>query len=145
MWHIDPWPSRHSEILYTGRICEKKRKKSRGWMETCGCYEMIYTDAHVRYRQCKCEFWVSLSFQSRELGTPLETRAHSGPPVECPQLRSKRRAKWALKITQRGMVKRRSYGSKWQSVFVSLPSFVLSLSLAVCLSVLPQKLWLQEE
>ena len=42
--HIDPWPSRQSEIL-----SENKRKKSLGWTETCGCYEIIYADAQLRY------------------------------------------------------------------------------------------------
>ena len=27
MLYIDPWPSRHSEILYTGRTCENKQKQ----------------------------------------------------------------------------------------------------------------------
>ena len=42
----------------------------------------------------------------------------------------------ALKILQRNMVKRRSHGSIWQNVFVSLRFYV---------SLKPRKLWLQEE
>ena len=46
----------------------------------------------------------------------------------------------ALKITQHGMVKKRSYGSIWLSVFISLcPSISLSLSLTLMPSVTPFK------
>ena len=41
---------------------------------------------------------------------PLKHVAHNRPPVEQPWPRSRRFAKWVLKITQRAMVKR-SYGS----------------------------------
>ena len=53
-----------------------------------------------------------------------------------PPSREVKMSSGALKITQRGMVKRRgSYASIWQSPFVSIcPS----------MSLTPQKLWLQE-
>ena len=74
---------------------------------------------------------VKASLQSLRV-CPLGPVAHTRPPVEQPWPRSRRSAKWVLKITQRAMVKRRSYGLIWQSV----------LSSPVRLSHKPQKLQL---
>ena len=63
--YIDPWLSCQSEILCTGHTCENKWKQSQGWMEMYGCYEMIDTDAHMRYRESQS--WVSLSLQSEDI------------------------------------------------------------------------------
>ena len=77
----------------------------------------------------------SLSFESFTwvpAGRPAEVAVHGGPPVEYPGREAKEAPSGALKTTQHGMVKRRSsYGSIWQSPFVSLrPSLSLSLSLS---------------
>ena len=40
------------------------KKQSGGWMEICGCYEMIYADSHVRY--VESQSW-SLSRQPEEI------------------------------------------------------------------------------
>ena len=79
----------------------------------CGCYEMLYTDAHMRYA-------VSILGQS-QLATRrnlvnhgeflAETVAHSRLPVEDPNQEVEEVLSGALKITQCGIVKRRSYGS----------------------------------
>ena len=85
----------------------------------CGCYESIYVDAQVRYGEPQS--W-SLSLQPEEirsvtesarerLGTSLEQGPTAGVRLSTPWPRIGRSAKWALKITQRGMIKRRSYGS----------------------------------
>ena len=71
---------------------------------------------------------------SKWLGTPLRQQPTaslqlSTPPGWEPELSG------ALKITQYGVVKRKSYGSIWQSPFVSLP---------LTISLTPEKLWLQE-
>ena len=56
------------------------------------------------------------SLRARSLGPVVHTK----PLVERPWPRSGS-AKWVLKITQRAMVKRRSYGSIWQSVLSPHP------------------------
>ena len=80
MLHVDPWLSRLLRDLCTGRTCVNKQKQSHGWMEMYRCCEMINADAH----------WDVVSLAAdRESQSALSTR----------------RCK-ALKITQRGMVKR---------------------------------------
>ena len=60
MLHIDPWSSRQSESLCTGRTSENKRKHSRGWTEMCGSYERIYADGHMRgVSVCQSQFAVT--------------------------------------------------------------------------------------
>ena len=86
----------------------------------------------------QCESWVSLSFQSRERQwvTGRVRADHSGFPLGYPTGReAEELLSGALKTTRCDMVKRRSYGSMWQSSLVSL-SVPVSLTL--------QKFWLQE-
>ena len=109
--HIDPWSSRQSKILCTGHTRENKRKKSGGWAEMCKCYEMIYADAHVWYEQSvRNSVWVwdsVLSGCASRWGSGLQQASGwESLSREVEKLLS-----GALKITQRGMVKRRSYGS----------------------------------
>ena len=127
--HFDPWPSCESNILCTGRTCENKRKQSGGWMKICGCYERIYADTHVR---CGESLSWSLSLQPEEIRFVTEAPASDWAPRwgsglqwtsswEPRYLEEEEVLSGALKITQHGMVKsRRSYGSMWQSPFVSL-------------------------
>ena len=41
----------NQRFLCTGHTCVNNQKQSHGWMEMCGCWEMTYTDAHMRYDQ----------------------------------------------------------------------------------------------
>ena len=145
MLHIDPWPSRLSEILSTGCTCENMREQSRAWTETCGCYEMIYTVTHV-----KSQSWVILCLQPEEIqsvmGAPVygcslaqrPTEAHNRRPGDYPRPWPRSwSAKWGLEdnTTSNGQKKK-----LWvnisdclrlsQSLFVSISS-LQSLSVAV--------------
>ena len=93
-----------------------KQKQLHGWMETW----VLWNDI------CRCphEIWgVSVLSQS-QLVARRDTVSHGEyqrvasscvPPSQEAEVPS-----GALKIIQHGMVKRRSYGSMWQSQFVSL-------------------------
>ena len=104
--HIDLWPSCQSEILCTRCTCENKRKQSRGWAEICRCYEMIYTDAHLRYGQLEHVSWGSLSLQQKKavshgcasvwLSAQLGERPTAGLRLRTPRPRSRRSGKWGL-------------------------------------------------
>ena len=50
MLHIDPWPNRQSEILWTGSSCVNKRKQARVWSEVVGVMKGIYEDAAWGFR-----------------------------------------------------------------------------------------------
>ena len=135
--HINPWCSRQSEILYT---CENKRKQSRGWTKMCGCYKMIYADAHVRYGDWEFPSW-SLSLRSRErqrvAGRPLGQRPTADLRWLHPHQTRSRSVKFGLedKTPLDGQEKMLwSIWPRWPSVFASL-----SLSLTHL-----QKLWIHE-
>ena len=130
--HIEPWPSHQSEILCTGWTCENKWKQSCGWTEMYGCYEMIYTDAHVRYRQT---VWSQSKPAARRDPVSQGERqevawrpAGGIRPTELPtaDLRlsilgreAEKVLNGALKITHRCMAKRRrGYRSVQQSLFL---------------------------
>ena len=77
-----------------------------------------------------CESWRQGMLPSKPACESLTTRplgpvAHAMSPVEKPWLRS-RSAKWAMKITQRAIVKRRSCGSIYQSDCPQPPSVCLT-------------------
>ena len=85
MLNIDPWASRQSEILCSGRACENMRKQSRGWTEMCRCYEMIYE--MLSWDMDKFQSWTSSGSASEWLGAPLRQRLTaylrlSSPPTE---------------------------------------------------------------
>ena len=125
------WLSRQSEILCTGCTSENKWELSHGWKETCGCYEMIQAVSVLSQSQLAARRdLVSHRSSSKWLDTPLGHHLTEQPTVglqlsTATRLRS-RRAKWKsrraedLRVLQCGMIKRRIYGSVWQSVFVSL-------------------------
>ena len=134
MLHIDSWPSRQSEILCTWHTCVNKRKQSRGWTEMCGCYEMIYTDAHVRYGESSLrpeEIRSVTESASEWLGVPLGKQTTTDLRLSTPQSRS-RSTKWDPEYEYGSTVWLRCYWSIQQYVFVSLR---LSLSSSVCLSL----------
>ena len=108
--HIDSWLSRQSEVLFTGCICENKRKQSHGWMEMCGRYEMIFADAYL-----KVLVWSKSQLADRRALVSANKWLGALPRQHPPEQL------------------RRSYGSIWQSAFISL---CLHLSLTH-----PQKLW----
>ena len=131
--HIDPWQSHQSEILCIGCTCENKQKHSHGWMKMCRCYEMIYAETLMRYKNLSLGVSAcSWKRYSQSWGRPASGWAPHwslGPTADLqlstPQPRSRKSAKRVtLKIIWHVMVKRRSYGSIWQSSFVSLRPFV---------------------
>ena len=81
----------------------------------------------MRFRQSQSvsltlpeEIWSVAESASEWLDVLLGPKAHSGVPVEYLPNQKAEVLREALKITQHGMVKRRSYGSMWQlSLFVS--------------------------
>ena len=115
---IDPWPSRQSEILCTGRTSENKWKQSCGWTEICGCYKMIYADAHVRYEQFNLEVSIRLQWSvetvDREPWTPGVSWRPKGDSLS--PSRRKRRCK-ALKKKKLLAAKK----TLWNNIAVSLP------------------------
>ena len=126
MLHTDSWPSRQSETsLNRMHLC--KYSEAVTWLlGNHGRYDMIYADVHVRVS-------VSVSHESVracigvELGDtePYPQRAKRSLGEERLSTSRLKRRRKALKITQRGMVKRRrSYGSIEQSVFVSVSKSV---------------------
>ena len=125
--HTGPWLSYQSEILCTGLTGENKRKQSRGWMEICGCYEMIYTNGHMRYGLWKSQLSQSQCVVRRDLVNHGECTYGIG----CPAGREADVLSGVFPGTQRII-----HGSVWQSPFVSL-------CLPVCHSH-TTKLWLQE-
>ena len=134
MLHIDPWPSHQLEILCTSHTCENKWKQSSGWTEICGCYEMIYADAHMRYMESvlsQCQLAarrdsVSHGSASEWLGTPLGQQPTPVLWLNTLWLRSRRNAKWGLGDNAAW------YGQEkklWVNVAVSI-----CLPLSICLS-----------
>ena len=97
MWSVEQSRMLHDWVvnqrfLNTGRPCVNKQKQSGSWTEMFECKEMIYADAHMRYRQSRS--WISFSLRPEEirsvtesasewLGAPLEQRASGWvPPAE---------------------------------------------------------------
>ena len=127
--HIDPWPSRLSEILCAGRTCENKQKQSHGWTEIYGCYEMIYAGAHVRYRKWSLSLESVSSLRREENGQWLERstqRSRVGLQLSIPWLRKRRSAKWGLEDNTA------CYGQEKKKLWVSMPVCLhVPLSLSV--------------
>ena len=97
--HINPWPSRQSEILCIERKCENKRKQSRGWTEMCGClWNDIFGCPREIRAVCQCESWVSV-YQT-QLAAINEWSVTGAPVIG-----------WALRWGQRPTERLRSYGS----------------------------------
>ena len=116
--HIDPWPSHKSEIHCTGGTCENKRKKLRDERKCVGVKKL--------YMQMSTwdtsSLWDWVLTQFAVIGAPASSWAPHWGSV--PQSGPLKASGWVLpgqeaedvlsgilKITQRGMVKRRCYGS----------------------------------